>query len=137
MPAMFRRNHEGVGLEHDDGQSDDDGVRRNDAQVESDLLGVESDALEVESDALGVASDALGVASDVVVFRSAPSGVEPTEIEVGPNHARVRLADVEVGLNILLVRPNHFGGGPKQLGVESDDVGIQSTDRGFPSKASR
>jgi len=137
MPAMFRRNHEGAGLEHDDGepgevgsQSDADGVRRDEARVESDPVGVEPDAF-------GVESDALGLEPDPIEFRSAPSGVEPNEVEVGPNHARVGLADVEVGPNILLVRPNPFGGEPKQLGVGSDDVGIQSTDRRFSSSASR
>jgi len=119
----IRRKHEGVGLEHDDGesgevgdQSDQDGVRRNEAQVEPDDLGVES---------------------DVVVFRSAPSGSEPDEAEVGPNQARVRLADAEVARNVAVAQLKPCGGGPKQVAVGSDEVGIQSTDPRFPSRASR
>jgi len=119
----IRPKHRGVGLEHDEGesadvgdQSDQDGVRRNDAQVESDVVGVESDVVMFESTTFGVVSDDFGV-------ESAPSGFEPDGAEVGPN--------------IVLVRPKPSGGGPKHFGVESDEVGIQSADSRVPSRASR
>jgi len=74
-------------------------------------VGLEHD--EGESADVGDEPDHLGV-------ESAPSGFESDQ--------------AEVGLNIVVVRPKPSGGGPKQLGVESDDVGLPSADSRCPCR---